>query len=84
VLIAWIAVLDVLQLMFVMNVKKDSTGGLLKVIMTLLVLMFTIMVSYLKIGEWLITFLKEVKLGLIENILSKMNYHNILKVLPFS
>jgi hypothetical protein len=36
VLIAWIAVLDVLQLMFVMNVKKDSTGGLLKVIMMLL------------------------------------------------
>jgi hypothetical protein len=33
VLIAWITVLDVLHLMFVMNVKKDSTGGLLMIIM---------------------------------------------------
>jgi hypothetical protein len=29
VLIAWITVIDVLYLMFVMNVKKDSTGGVL-------------------------------------------------------
>ena len=54
------------------------------VLLMVLVLMLKILVFYHQTGKWLITFLKEVKSGLIEIMSFNNNYQNTLKVLPFS
>jgi len=69
----------------ILLVRLILTKKYLKLVLLLvLVLMLKIMVSYHQTGKWLITFLKEVKFGLIEIMSFNNNYQNTLKVLPFS